>query len=98
MAGDGMTAGRQRSRARNGGAAVGGLRIERGWTTEGAHPYAKVEWEPRAVAMTNWRDGSINFKQRAVEYPPAWSVTAANTATTKYSRERSAPTPVSGRS
>ncbi|RSM70607.1 vitamin B12-dependent ribonucleotide reductase [Actinoplanes sp. ATCC 53533] len=86
MAGDGMTAGRQRSRASNGGAAVGGLRIERVWTTEGVHPYDEVEWERRDVVMTNWRDGSINFEQRGVEYPTAWSVNAANIVTTKYFR------------
>ncbi|GAA3908046.1 vitamin B12-dependent ribonucleotide reductase [Actinoplanes auranticolor] len=86
MAGDGMTAGRQRSRASNGGAAVGGLRIERVWTTEGVHPYDEVEWERRDVVMTNWRDGSINFEQRGVEYPTSWSVNAANIVTTKYFR------------
>jgi ribonucleoside-diphosphate reductase alpha chain len=86
MAGDGMTAGRQRSRVSNGGAAVGGLRIERVWTTEGVHPYDEVEWERRDVVMTNWRDGSINFEQRGVEYPTTWSVNAANIVTTKYFR------------
>ncbi|MFI7600613.1 vitamin B12-dependent ribonucleotide reductase [Actinoplanes sp. NPDC049681] len=86
MAGDGMTAGRQRSRAGNGGAAVGGLRVERVWTTEGVHPYDEVEWERRDVVMTNWRDGSINFEQRGVEYPAFWSVNAANIVTTKYFR------------
>ncbi|MEV4702636.1 vitamin B12-dependent ribonucleotide reductase [Actinoplanes sp. NPDC049316] len=86
MAGDGMTAGRQRSRAGNGGAAVGGLRVERVWTTEGVHPYDEVEWERRDVVMTNWRDGSVNFEQRGVEYPTFWSVNAANIVTTKYFR------------
>jgi ribonucleoside-diphosphate reductase alpha chain len=86
MAGDGMTAGKQRSRASNGGTAVGGLRVERVWTTEGAHPYDEVEWERRDIVMTNWRDGSINFEQRGVEYPTSWSVNAANIVTTKYFR------------
>ena len=86
MAGDGMTAGKQRSRTSNGGAPVGGLRIERVWTTEGVHPYDEVEWERRDVVMTNWRDGSINFEQRGVEYPTTWSVNAANIVTTKYFR------------
>ncbi len=88
MAGDGMTAGRQRTRAAGStnGAAVGGLRVERVWTTEGVHPYDEVEWESRDVVMTNWRDGSINFEQRGVEYPSFWSVNAANIVTTKYFR------------
>jgi ribonucleoside-diphosphate reductase alpha chain len=87
MAGDGITAGRQRSRASSGtGAPVGGLRVERVWTTDGVHPYDEVEWERRDVVMTNWRDGSINFEQRGVEYPVSWSVNAANIVTTKYFR------------
>ncbi|GAB1693816.1 vitamin B12-dependent ribonucleotide reductase [Krasilnikovia sp. M28-CT-15] len=86
MAGDGMAAGKQRTRASSGGAAVSGLRLRRVWTTEGVHPYDEVEWERRDVVMTNWRDGSINFEQRGVEYPGFWSVNAANIVTTKYFR------------
>ncbi|BCJ42316.1 ribonucleoside-diphosphate reductase subunit alpha [Actinoplanes ianthinogenes] len=89
MAGDGITAGRQRSRTNTsggGGAAAGGLRVERVWTTAGVHPYDEVEWERRDVVMTNWRDGSINFEQRGVEFPGFWSVNAANIVTTKYFR------------
>ena len=36
--------------------------------------------------MTNWRDGSINFEQRGVEFPDFWSVNATNIVTTKYFR------------
>ncbi|MFG1604228.1 vitamin B12-dependent ribonucleotide reductase [Actinoplanes sp. NPDC049265] len=86
MAGDGITAGRQRSRNNGTSAPTGGLRVERVWTTEGVHPYDEVEWERRDVVMTNWRDGSINFEQRGVEFPVAWSVNAANIVTTKYFR------------
>jgi ribonucleoside-diphosphate reductase alpha chain len=63
-----------------------GLTIQRVWTTEGAHPYDEVTWERRDVVMTNWRDGSINFEQRGVEFPDFWSVNAANIVTTKYFR------------
>jgi ribonucleoside-diphosphate reductase alpha chain len=63
-----------------------GLRIERIYTSEGVHPYAEVTWERRDVVMTNWRDGSINFEQRGVEFPDFWSVNAANIVTTKYFR------------
>jgi ribonucleoside-diphosphate reductase alpha chain len=91
MAGDGITAGRQtagqqRGSRANGNRAAGGLRLERVWTTDGVHPYDEVEWERRDVVMTNWRDGSINFEQRGVEYPAFWSVNAANIVTTKYFR------------
>src|SRR3989440_341794 len=64
----------------------GGLRVEWVWTTEGVHPYDDVQWGRRDVVMTNWRDGSINFEQRGVEFPDFWSVNAANIVPTKYFR------------
>ncbi|MDI5973044.1 vitamin B12-dependent ribonucleotide reductase [Streptomyces sp. SL13] len=66
--------------------AVKGLRIERIHTTPGVHPYDEVVWERRDVVMTNWRDGSINFEQRGVEFPDSWSVNAVNIVTSKYFR------------
>ena len=63
-----------------------GLHVERVYTSEGVHPYDQVTWERRDVVMTNWRDGSINFEQRGVEFPESWSVNAANIVTTKYFR------------
>ncbi|MEV0127086.1 vitamin B12-dependent ribonucleotide reductase [Dactylosporangium sp. NPDC050688] len=63
-----------------------GLRVDRVWTKEGVHPYDEVTWERRDIVMTNWRDGSINFEQRGVEFPDFWSVNAANIVTTKYFR------------
>ncbi len=45
-----------------------------------------MTWERRDVVMTNWRDGSINFEQRGVEFPDFWSVNATNIVTTKYFR------------
>src|SRR6478672_9370641 len=63
-----------------------GLRLERVYTTEGVHPYDEVTWERRDVVMTNWRDGSINFEQRGVEFPDFWSINATNIVTTKYFR------------
>ncbi|MGW4806874.1 vitamin B12-dependent ribonucleotide reductase [Kitasatospora sp. NPDC004272] len=63
-----------------------GLRLERIYTTPGVHPYDAVTWERRDVVMTNWRDGSINFEQRGVEFPDFWSVNAVNIVTSKYFR------------
>ena len=68
------------------GKATKGLTIQRVFTTAGQHPYDGVDWERRDVVMTNWRDGSINFEQRGVEFPTTWSVNAANIVTTKYFR------------
>ncbi|MFF8773874.1 vitamin B12-dependent ribonucleotide reductase [Kitasatospora sp. NPDC015120] len=69
-----------------GKAPKGGLRIGRIYTTPGVHPYDEVRWERRDVVMTNWRDGSINFEQRGVEFPDFWSVNAVNIVTSKYFR------------
>src|SRR5438067_4091638 len=76
----------QRGSKRQPNGRLQSLRIERVYTTPGRHPYDAVTWERRDVVMTNWRDGSINFEQRGVEFPDFWSVNAANIVTTKYFR------------
>ncbi|WP_112139697.1 vitamin B12-dependent ribonucleotide reductase [Glycomyces dulcitolivorans] len=68
------------------GPADKGLTVERVFTTPGVHPYDEVEWESRDVVMTNWRDGSINFEQRGVEFPAFWSQNATQIVTSKYFR------------
>lgn len=68
------------------GARGKGIRVQRVYTTEGVHPYDEVVWERRDVVMTNWRDGSVNFEQRGVEFPQFWSVNAVNIVTSKYFR------------
>ena len=73
--------------ARHGGKGTRkGLAMRRIHTRAGVHPYDEVTWERRDVVMTNWRDGSVNFEQRGVEFPDFWSVNAANIVTTKYFR------------
>jgi ribonucleotide reductase alpha subunit len=72
--------------ARGGKSAGKGLAMQRIHTRDGVHPYDDVTWERRDVVMTNWRDGSVNFEQRGVEFPDFWSVNAANIVTTKYFR------------
>ncbi|HEY8473586.1 MAG TPA: vitamin B12-dependent ribonucleotide reductase, partial [Natronosporangium sp.] len=68
------------------GSAPKGIKVERVWTKPGVHPYDEVTWERRDVVMTNWRDGSIVFEQRGVEFPSFWSLNATNIVTTKYFR------------
>ncbi|MEE4545524.1 vitamin B12-dependent ribonucleotide reductase [Streptomyces sp. V4-01] len=80
------TSGPARTARTKGSKAAKGLRIERIHTTPGVHPYDEVTWERRDVVMTNWRDGSINFEQRGVEFPDFWSVNAVNIVTSKYFR------------
>jgi ribonucleoside-diphosphate reductase alpha chain len=74
------------SAARGGKGTRKGLTMQRIYTRDGVHPYDDVSWERRDVVMTNWRDGSVNFEQRGVEFPGFWSVNAANIVTTKYFR------------
>ncbi|MEV4314557.1 vitamin B12-dependent ribonucleotide reductase [Actinocrispum sp. NPDC049592] len=69
-----------------GNSKVKGLTMQRVYTTDGVHPYDAVTWEKRDVVMTNWRDGSVNFEQRGVEFPDFWSVNAVNIVTSKYFR------------
>ncbi|SFM77039.1 ribonucleoside-diphosphate reductase class II [Pseudonocardia ammonioxydans] len=68
------------------GAKRRGLTVQRVFTTEGVHPFDQVDWERRDVVMTNWRDGTVNFEQRGVEFPSFWSVNATNIVTSKYFR------------
>ncbi|MFD1046300.1 LAGLIDADG family homing endonuclease, partial [Kibdelosporangium lantanae] len=63
-----------------------GMSMSRVFTKDGVHPYDDVVWEKRDVVMTNWRDGSVNFEQRGVEFPDFWSVNAVNIVTSKYFR------------
>ncbi|HWC35670.1 MAG TPA: vitamin B12-dependent ribonucleotide reductase [Mycobacteriales bacterium] len=79
-------AGSQSAEGQRGAQRVRKLRIERVYTRPGVHPYDELTWERRDVVMTNWRDGSVNFEQRGVEFPDSWSVNAANIVTTKYFR------------
>ncbi len=75
-----------RPRSPDGGSGSALLRVERIYTRPGVHPYDEVTWERRDVVMTNWRDGSVNFEQRGVEFPDFWSVNAVNIVTSKYFR------------
>lgn len=63
-----------------------GLSFARVNTTEGVHPYDTLEWELRDVVMTNWRDGTVNFEQRGVEFPSSWSVNATQIVASRYFR------------
>jgi ribonucleoside-diphosphate reductase alpha chain len=62
------------------------LPLERRFTTAGRHPYDDVEWERREVRLDHHADGSIAFHESGVEFPVAWSATAAAIVTQKYFR------------
>lgn len=63
-----------------------GLRFTRAFTTAGVHPYDELEWELRDAVLTNWRDGSVSFEQRGVEFPTSWSMMATQIVSQKYFR------------
>jgi ribonucleoside-diphosphate reductase alpha chain len=80
------TAGHARVGRQTKGKPGRGLRMQRVYTTPGVHPYDEVSWVRRDVVLTNWRDGSINFEQRGVEYPDFWQPNAVQIVTSKYFR------------
>ncbi|HEV3400889.1 MAG TPA: vitamin B12-dependent ribonucleotide reductase, partial [Acidimicrobiales bacterium] len=63
-----------------------GIGIRRHFTTEGVDPYDEVVWERRDARITNYRDGSVAFEQRDVEFPVGWSQNATNIVAQKYFR------------
>ncbi len=64
----------------------GGLKVERVFSTGGAHPYDEITWERRDVVQQNWKTGDTVFEQRGVEFPDFWSANASTIVTTKYFR------------
>jgi ribonucleoside-diphosphate reductase alpha chain len=63
-----------------------GMRFARTFTTAGVHPYDELEWELRDAVLTNWRDGTVSFEQRGVEFPTSWSMMATQIVSQKYFR------------
>jgi ribonucleoside-diphosphate reductase alpha chain len=63
-----------------------GIRFERTFTTPGIHPYDEIEWDLRDAVLTNWRDGTVSFEQRGVEFPSSWSMMATQIVAQKYFR------------
>src|ERR687893_2087456 len=63
-----------------------GIGIRRHFTTAGVHPYDEVAWERRDARITNWKDGTVAFEQRDVEFPVSWSLNATNIVAQKYFR------------
>lgn len=60
--------------------------MARTFSSADCHPFEEVEWVRSDVVMTNWRDGTVNFEQRGVEFPKFWSVQARQIVTSKYFR------------
>ncbi len=63
-----------------------GLTFSRYFTRDGVHPYDELEWELRDAVLKNWRDGTVSFEQRGVEFPSSWSVMATQIVSQKYFR------------
>ena len=60
--------------------------LRRLFTSPGVDPYDELVWERRDARITNWKDGSVAFEQRDVEFPVTWSVNATNIVAQKYFR------------
>src|SRR5680860_1523215 len=78
--------GSARAGRKGSGGRSAGLKMERVFSTEGAHPYDELTWERRDVVQQNWKTGETVFEQRGVEFPDTWSVNASTIVTTKYFR------------
>jgi ribonucleoside-diphosphate reductase alpha chain len=63
-----------------------GLKLERFFTDAATHPYDELEWELRDAVLKNWRDGTVSFEQRDVEFPKSWSMMATQIVSQKYFR------------
>jgi ribonucleoside-diphosphate reductase alpha chain len=63
-----------------------GLRFDRHFTRAGVHPYDELDWELRDAVLTNWRDQSVSFEQRGVEFPSTWSMMSTVIVAQKYFR------------
>lgn len=63
-----------------------GVSVDRVFSSARQHPYSEVEWETSDIVLTNWRDGSVNFEQRGVEFPSKWSQQARQIVASKYFR------------
>ncbi|MGA1138666.1 MAG: vitamin B12-dependent ribonucleotide reductase [Ilumatobacteraceae bacterium] len=60
--------------------------IQRHFTQPDVHPYDTISWEKRDARISNWKDGSVAFEQRDVEFPESWSLNATNIVAQKYFR------------
>src|SRR4051812_49004701 len=63
---------------------LGGLEIERRFSTAGIHPFEQVEWEIRDAVIGD--PANPAFEQRGVEFPKSWSQNATNIVAQKYFR------------
>lgn len=63
-----------------------GMQFHRHFTTPGTHPYDEIDWELRDAVLTNWRDQTVSFEQRGVEFPTSWSMMATTIVSQKYFR------------
>ncbi len=62
-----------------------GLEIKRYFSTDGTHPFDKLDWEMRDAVIGDAK-GNVVFEQKNVEIPTPWSLTATNVVVSKYFR------------
>jgi len=60
-------------------------RMQRRFTSPGKNPFTIIDWERRAVVLTNEK-GEVIFEQQNVQTPSFWSQRATNIMVSKYFR------------
>jgi ribonucleoside-diphosphate reductase alpha chain len=76
---------KDRRTGRKGRGAVGGMTVQRYFTTPGVDPADELAWEHRTASITG-EDGKVVFEQKDVEVPKSWSMLATNVVASKYFR------------
>ena len=66
------------------------MRIERRFTTEGASPYADIEFRTTSSEIRN-PDGSVVFAAEDIAVPAAWTQVACDILAQKYFRKAGVP-------
>jgi ribonucleoside-diphosphate reductase alpha chain len=70
------------ARSANAGQKIG-LKIERCFSTPGAHPFDEIQWEIRSAKISS-DTGQAVFEQNNIEVPAFWSQLAAKVVASKY--------------
>lgn len=63
---------------------TGGLKITHKFSEPLVHPYAKIEWEKRDIAIYDFKKKQNAYERKNVEVPKRWAANAAQTTVSKY--------------
>jgi len=72
---------------------LGGLTINRVFTSDGRNPYENIDWERRDVVIMDWKTGKPSYERKGVEVPSFWADNALKITASKYLFGRDPETP-----